>query len=162
MRIFTLTVKLPSSLFFPKFNFMYFVYKGFPRGSNGKKSTCNAGNLGSILGLGRSPGGGDGNPLYYSCLENSMCRESWWGTVLGVTRSQIWLSEWRFHFLSIALSTEKFSNKQKNCLVLGFVLALLSIPVMYDLLYDIQDKSEYYLGGNKKSRKLMYRYKAIW
>ena len=42
----------------------------FPRGSDGKESACNAGNLGSIPGLGRSPGGGHGNPLQYSCLEN--------------------------------------------------------------------------------------------
>ena len=44
--------------------------KGFPGGSDGKESTCNAGDLGSIPGLGRFPGGGHGNPLQYSCLEN--------------------------------------------------------------------------------------------
>ena len=43
---------------------------GFPGGSDSKESTCNAGDLGSIPGLGRSPGGGHGNPLQYSCLEN--------------------------------------------------------------------------------------------
>ena len=43
---------------------------GFPGGSNSKESACNAGDLGSIPGLGRSPGGGHGNPLQYSCLEN--------------------------------------------------------------------------------------------
>ena len=43
---------------------------GFPGGSDGKKSTCNVGNLGSIPGWGRSPGGGHGNPLQNSCLEN--------------------------------------------------------------------------------------------
>ena len=42
----------------------------FPGGSDGRASTCNAGDLGSIPGLGRSPGGGHGNPLQYSCLEN--------------------------------------------------------------------------------------------
>ena len=42
----------------------------FPGGSDGKESTCNVGDLGSISGLGRSPGGGHGNPLQYSCLEN--------------------------------------------------------------------------------------------
>ena len=41
-------------------------------GSDGKASACSAGDLGSIPGLGRSPGEGDGNPLQYSCLENSM------------------------------------------------------------------------------------------
>ena len=44
--------------------------QGFPHGSYDKKSTCNMGNLGSVSGLGRSPGGGHGNPLQYSCLEN--------------------------------------------------------------------------------------------
>ena len=44
--------------------------KGFPGGSDSKESTCSAGDLGSIPGLGRSPGGGHGNPLQYSCLEN--------------------------------------------------------------------------------------------
>ena len=43
---------------------------GFPGGSDGKESTCNAGDLGLIPGLGRSPGEGNGNPLQYSCLEN--------------------------------------------------------------------------------------------
>ena len=47
---------------------------GIPGGSDGKESTCNAGDLGSILGLGRSPGGGHGNPLQYSCLEKPMDR----------------------------------------------------------------------------------------
>ena len=45
---------------------------GFPGGSDGKASACNAGDLGSISGLGRSPGEGNGNSLQYSCLENSM------------------------------------------------------------------------------------------
>ena len=43
---------------------------GFPSGSDGKESACNVRDLGSIPGLGRSPGGGHGNPLKYSCLEN--------------------------------------------------------------------------------------------
>ena len=46
------------------------VFLGFPGSSYGKESACNAGNLGSIPGLGRSPGGGHGNPLQYSCLKN--------------------------------------------------------------------------------------------
>ena len=58
---------------------------GFPCGSDGKESACNAGDLDSISGLGRSPGGGHGNPLQYSCLKNPMDREAWWATVHGVT-----------------------------------------------------------------------------
>ena len=46
------------------------VTKGFPGGSDGKESTCNAEDLGSIPGLGESSGGGNGNALQYSCLEN--------------------------------------------------------------------------------------------
>ena len=45
-------------------------YWGFPADSDGKESACNAGDLGSIPGLGRSPGGENGNPIQYSCLEN--------------------------------------------------------------------------------------------
>ena len=51
---------------------------GFPGGSNGKESACNAGNLGLIPGLGRSPGEGHGNLLQYSCLENPTDRGAWW------------------------------------------------------------------------------------
>ena len=59
------------------------TYKGFPGGSARKESTRNEGDLGLIPGLGRSPGEGNGNPLQYSCLENSMdCM------VRGVAKSQ--------------------------------------------------------------------------
>ena len=51
-----------------------------------------AGDMGSIPRSGRSPGGGNGNPLQYSCLEDSMDREAWWATVQGVTKSQTRLS----------------------------------------------------------------------
>ena len=50
---------------------------GFPCGSDGKESACNAGDLGLIPGSGRSPGGGHGNPLQYSCLENPMDSGAW-------------------------------------------------------------------------------------
>ena len=66
---------------------------GFPGGSDGKESTCNARDLGSIPGLGRSPGEGKGYPLEYSGLENSMdCR------VHRVSKSQTRLSDFHFHF----------------------------------------------------------------
>ena len=54
-----------------------FILWGFPNGSDGKVSACNAGDLGSIPGLGRSPGEGNGNPLQYSCLENPMDGGAW-------------------------------------------------------------------------------------
>ena len=61
------------------------VFMGFPGGSDGEESACNVGDLGSIPGLGRSPGGGHGNPLQYSCLENpqgqrSLAGYSPWGS----------------------------------------------------------------------------------
>ena len=59
-----------------------------PGGSYGKESTCNAVDLGSILGLESSPGDGNGNLLQYSCLENLIDRGAWWSTVHGVTKSQ--------------------------------------------------------------------------
>ena len=62
---------------------------GFPGGSDSKESACNAGDLGSTPGLGRSPGGEHGNPVQYSCLENSMDREAWRVTVHVVTKSQV-------------------------------------------------------------------------
>ena len=54
---------------------------GFPHRSVGKESACNAGDLGLTSGLGRSPGGGNGNPLQYSCLEDPMDRGAWRATV---------------------------------------------------------------------------------
>ena len=68
------------------------MFLGFPCGSAGKESACNAGDLGSTPGLGRSPGGGHGNPLQYSGLENSMdC------IVHGVVKNLTWLSDFYFH-----------------------------------------------------------------
>ena len=77
------------------FNFSLLIYLeivyclntwfGFP---DSKASTCNAGDLGLIPGLGRSPGEGNGNPLQYSCLENYMDRGAYRATAHGVTKSQ--------------------------------------------------------------------------
>ena len=61
---------------------------GLPGGSDGKESACNAGALGLIPGLGRSPGGGHSNQLQYSCLENHMDRGAWRATVHGVVKSR--------------------------------------------------------------------------
>ena len=69
---------------------------GFPGGSEVKASACNAGDLGFIPGLGRSPGEGNGNPVYYSCLENPMDGEAWWATVQGVAKSWTQLSDLTF------------------------------------------------------------------
>ena len=73
---------------------------GFPGGSEVKASACNAGDLGSIPGSGRSPGEGNGNLLQYSCLENPMDRGAWWATVHRVAKSRTRLSDFTF-FLSL-------------------------------------------------------------
>ena len=65
----------------------------------GKESACSVGDPGSIPGLGRSPGEGNGSILQYSCLENSMDRGAWQATVHGVTKSQIQLSDFTLTIL---------------------------------------------------------------
>ena len=64
-----------------------------PQRLSGKESACNAGDLGLIPGSERSPGEGHGNPLQYSCLENSMDSGDWQATVHGVTKSWTQLSD---------------------------------------------------------------------
>ena len=83
-----------SDLYQPVFinDLMYPGRKCFPGGSDGKESACNVGDLGSISGLGRSPGGGCGNPLQYSCLENFMDRGGWQAAVYSVAKSWTQLS----------------------------------------------------------------------
>ena len=77
--------------------------EGFPGGSDGKEFTCRAGDLGSIPGLGRSPGGRHGNLLQYSCLRIPMDRGTWRATVHAVAKSQTRLSDkalWRWKLLN--------------------------------------------------------------
>ena len=66
---------------------------GFPGGSDSIETACNAGDPGSIPGSGRSPGEGNGYPLQYSCLENSVERGTWLATVHGVAKSWTRLSD---------------------------------------------------------------------
>ena len=70
------------------------ICAGFPGGSNGKKSACSTGDPGSTPGSGRS-GEGNGNPLQYSCQQNSMDRGAWWATVHGVAKSGTQLSDFK-------------------------------------------------------------------
>ena len=63
-------------------------FGGFPGGSEGEVSACSVGDLGSIPGLGTSPGEGNCNPLQYSCLGNPLDRDAYWATALGVAK--IW------------------------------------------------------------------------
>ena len=72
---------------------------GFLGGSDGKEFACN--NPGSILGLGKSPGGGNGNPLQYSCLENSMDGGTWQATVHGVAKNWTQLNDFKSEIYKI-------------------------------------------------------------
>ena len=82
--------------------------RGFPGGSGSKESACNAGDLGSVPGLGRSPGEGNGNPPQYSCLKNSMDRGAWQATVQwGYTE----LDMTKQHSLSLHFLFEQESTK---------------------------------------------------
>ena len=73
------------------FNTYCVLGEGFPSGSVVKTLPDDAGDVGSIPGLGTSPGGGDGHPLQYSCLENSMNKGASWATVHGVPKKWIQL-----------------------------------------------------------------------
>ena len=94
------------------------AFQGFPCSSVGKESACNAGDPGSIPGLGRSPGEGNNNPLHYSCLENPLDRGAWQATVYGVARVGHVLvtkppptqhfKKWRHHFVEIGPYNENY------------------------------------------------------
>ena len=79
--------------------------RDFPGGSNGNESTCFAGDLGSIPGLGRSPGEVKGYPFQYCGLENSMNRGAWQATVHRVAKSQILPSDFHFQLLASVFLT---------------------------------------------------------
>jgi len=80
---------------------------GFPGSLDCKASAYNVGDPDSIPGLGRCPGEGNGNPLQYSCLENSMDRGVWWALVHGVAKSQTRLSDFSsLHFTSLGIVLE--------------------------------------------------------
>ena len=98
---------------------VFVQWLGVPRCCSGKES----GDMGLILGLGRSPGEGNGNSLQYSCLKNSMDSGAWRATVHGVTKSQTWLTE-HAHLLSM---TESLS-------IQGSSEALINLSVCKHLL----------------------------
>ena len=93
-----------------------------PGGSDGKASACNAGGPSSILGSGRSPGEGNGNPLQYSCLENSMDWGTWWATVHGVTKNWARLSNFAFKSETYLYPFPELTTK---------LLDLLDLSLMY-------------------------------
>ena len=82
------------------------LLRGFSGGSDGKESTCNEGEPGSIHGLGRSPGGGHGNPLQYSWQENPQDRRACRATVHGVTKRHNLATEYTGSVFTLAEITE--------------------------------------------------------
>ena len=72
---------------------LYTFCSSYPTGSDGKESACHAGDLGLIPGSERSCREGNGNPLQYSCLKNSIDRGAWQVTVLGVAKNQTRVSD---------------------------------------------------------------------
>ena len=87
-------------------------------GSDNKASAYNAGDPGSIPGMGRSPGEGNGNPLHYSCLENPMDGGAWWAAVHGVAKSRTRLRSFNFtfHFSLSCIGEGNGSPLQCSCL----------------------------------------------
>ena len=88
---------------------------GFPDGSDGKESACNARDLGSIPELGRFPGGGHGNPLQYSCLENphgqrSLASYSLWGC------KETRLSDFQFQVTKLSVGSESRTASLQNAI----------------------------------------------
>ena len=94
----THTVCFNCQLFSPYVTKDLSIKRSFPGSSDGKESACNVGDQGLIPGLGRSPGEGNGYPVQYSCLGNSMDRGAWQAAVQGVAKSWTRLSNLGWHF----------------------------------------------------------------
>ena len=110
------------------FNTYCVLCEGFPSGSVIKTLPDNAGDVGSIPGLGMSRGGGDGHPVQYSCLENSMNKGASWATVHGVPKKWIQLGNWActhmYFVLCIILGIEDTTLKQQT-----------KIPAILELIF---------------------------
>ena len=107
-----------------------YIYMGFPGGSDGKESACNAGDLGSLSGSGRSPGEGNGNPLQYSCLENTTDGGAWQATVDGDTESN---TTEQLHYIYIYTHTHIHTHTH-TCI---YICILFRIPVFW-LIFSIR------------------------
>ena len=111
---------------------------GFPGGSDGEVSVCNAGDPGSIPGLGRSPGEGNGSPLQYSCLDEPMDGGVWWATVHGVAKGWTRLGD----FTSLQSSLELMSIVlMMPCNHLILCCLLLLLPSFFPSIRVFSNKS---------------------
>ena len=115
-------------------------HPGFPGGSVGNESACKVGNWGSILGLGRSPGEGNGNPFQYSCLENPMDWGAWQAQSMGLpgvghnlatkppTTYQVWRGAWEPAFLKSSQGDRQlFECKCLSSVVFPFTFFSMSV-----------------------------------
>ena len=107
----------------------------FPKWCSGKESAWNAGNLDLMPESGRSSGGGNDNPLQYSCLENSTDRGAWRATVHRVAKSWTQLSRWQTHTLQSLSCSFSFSSVAQSCLTLcdSMDCSTPSFPVQHPL-----------------------------
>ena len=96
---------------------------GFPGGSEVKASAWNAGDLGLILGSGRSPGEGNGTPLQYSCLENPVEGGAWWATVHGVAKIRTRMSDFTFTFKARV----GWSGRDRRMTAIGFIFEVMEM-----------------------------------
>ena len=111
---------------------------GFPHGSVVKNPPAIAGDAGLISGSGRAPGAGDGNPLQYSRLENSVDRGAWWAVVRGVTKSQTWLSEQCSQGPSCCYVGQDFLPSESWVICQRMYTPLLFVQSSFDLLVCLQ------------------------
>ena len=127
---------------------------GLPYWLSSKESTCNAGNMGSVTGSGRSPGGGHGNPLQYSCLENLMDRASWWATIHGVTKSQTCLKQLSMHAVDIWIFKGCGPCPQNSFRCMFYELNVISF-IMWRMLQSCNASYKQVSAGNIFPRKLV-------
>ena len=127
------------------------MYIGFPDGSDSKESACNAREPGSVPGLGRYPGEGNGNPLQYSCLENFMDRGAWgqqsmWSqshTQLSMHTHKVnktwtallslFYSFWYLHFCILVSLEEKWGRESNICCVFATCQTLYLFMILFSV-----------------------------
>ena len=141
------------------------TYFGLPWWLSGKEPAFNVGDQGSIPGLGRSPGGGRGNPLQYSCLENSMDRGAWWATVHRVAKSQIWLKWLSSSGIYISRVYSQFLSIMFNiCSSSSFISLMCYMSHLFKLVseYIITEVSILRLMDIYIGFSLVIRNNALW
>ena len=132
----------------------------FPGGSYSKESVCNAEDTHLIPGLGRSPGEGSGNPLQYSCLENSMDRGAWWAKSMGLQRAghnwatNTWLLLSSFTFIKRLFSSSSLSTvtvvSSAHLRLLTVLLAILIPAYSNSMIYKINKVWHLYCPTKRK------------